>query len=82
MFTVTLIDKWLIRFTDQVICLQNHILDFMKYSDHWRGTSATIVPKDNASIWGAIWRVHNKDMAALDKFVFIIYLLNCYFRFK
>ncbi|KAI8438719.1 hypothetical protein MSG28_011132 [Choristoneura fumiferana] len=45
----------------------NHILDFMKYSDHWRGTSATIVPKENTSIWGAIWRVHNKDMAALDK---------------
>ncbi|XP_063616507.1 gamma-glutamylcyclotransferase-like [Cydia splendana] len=46
--------------------LDNHILDFMKYSEHWRGTSATIVPKQGSIIWGAIWRLHNNDMPALD----------------
>ncbi|XP_034836001.1 gamma-glutamylcyclotransferase-like [Maniola hyperantus] len=49
--------------------LDGHQLDFMKYSDHWRGTSATIVPTENAQIhvWGAVWRLHNSDMPALDK---------------
>ncbi|CAH0766355.1 unnamed protein product [Diatraea saccharalis] len=39
----------------------------MKYSDHWRGTSATIVPVEGSYVWGAIWRIHNKDMPALDR---------------
>ncbi|XP_045771665.1 gamma-glutamylcyclotransferase-like [Maniola jurtina] len=49
--------------------LDGHQLDFMKYSDHWRGTSATIVPTQNAQIhvWGAVWRLHNSDMPALDR---------------
>ncbi|XP_047026369.1 gamma-glutamylcyclotransferase-like [Helicoverpa zea] len=47
--------------------LNDHLLDFIKYSEHWRGTSATIVPTPGAHIWGAIWRLHNDDMPALDK---------------
>ncbi|XP_045495384.1 gamma-glutamylcyclotransferase-like [Colias croceus] len=46
--------------------LDNHQLDFIKYSDHWRGSSATIVPTENAHVWGAVWRIQNKDMPALD----------------
>ncbi|XP_035448825.1 gamma-glutamylcyclotransferase [Spodoptera frugiperda] len=47
--------------------LDNHLLDFIKYSEHWRGTSATIVPNPGSHVWGAIWRLHNDDMPALDK---------------
>ncbi|XP_038208344.1 gamma-glutamylcyclotransferase-like isoform X2 [Zerene cesonia] len=47
--------------------LDNHQLDFIKYSDHWRGSSATIVPIQNAYVWGAVWRIQNKDMPALDR---------------
>ncbi|XP_059051128.1 gamma-glutamylcyclotransferase-like [Achroia grisella] len=47
--------------------LNDHQLDFIKYSDNWKGTSATIVPTTGAYIWGAIWRVQNKDMPALDR---------------
>ncbi|XP_075974726.1 gamma-glutamylcyclotransferase-like [Anticarsia gemmatalis] len=47
--------------------LDGHQLDFIKYSPNWRGTSATIVPTQNAHVWGAIWRLHNADMPALDR---------------
>ncbi|XP_030025203.1 gamma-glutamylcyclotransferase isoform X2 [Manduca sexta] len=47
--------------------LDGHQLDFIKYSEHWRGTSATIVPTEKSCVWGAIWRLHNRDMPALDK---------------
>ncbi|XP_047531034.1 gamma-glutamylcyclotransferase-like [Vanessa atalanta] len=47
--------------------LDNHQLDFIKYSDHWRGASATIIPTNNKHVWGAIWRLHVKDMSALDR---------------
>ncbi|GBP37478.1 Gamma-glutamylcyclotransferase [Eumeta japonica] len=47
--------------------LDNHQLDFMKYSDHWRGTSATIVPTESAHTWGALWKIKNEDLPALDK---------------
>lgn len=39
----------------------------MKYSENWRGTSATIIPKKDSHVWGAIWRVNNADMDALDR---------------
>ncbi|KAJ8736192.1 hypothetical protein PYW08_006848 [Mythimna loreyi] len=47
--------------------LDDHLLDFIKYSAHWRGASATIVPTPGPYVWGAIWRIHNDDMPALDK---------------
>lgn len=47
--------------------LDGHQLDFMKYSENWRGTSATIQPTENSCVWGAVWRLHNADMPALDK---------------
>ncbi|XP_072941416.1 gamma-glutamylcyclotransferase-like [Epargyreus clarus] len=47
--------------------LDDHQLDFIKYSDHWRGSSATIVPTKDFHVWGAIWRLHNNDMPALDR---------------
>ncbi|XP_026758950.1 gamma-glutamylcyclotransferase-like [Galleria mellonella] len=47
--------------------LDDHQLDFIKYSNHWKGTSATIVPTTGTSVWGAIWRIQNKDMPALDR---------------
>ncbi|XP_014366975.2 gamma-glutamylcyclotransferase [Papilio machaon] len=46
--------------------LDDHQLDFIKYSDHWRGASATIVPTKSHHVWGAIWRLHNKDLKSLD----------------
>ncbi|CAH0727468.1 unnamed protein product, partial [Brenthis ino] len=46
--------------------LDCHQLDFIKYSDHWRGASATILPCENAHIWGAVWRLNIKDMPSLD----------------
>lgn len=46
--------------------LDGYRLDFTKYSDHWRGTSATIVPCGKTHIWGAVWRLNIKDMPALD----------------
>ncbi|XP_068626740.1 gamma-glutamylcyclotransferase-like [Battus philenor] len=46
--------------------LDDHQLDFIKYSDHWRGASATIVPTNGYHIWGAIWRIHNNDLESLD----------------
>ncbi|XP_075975614.1 gamma-glutamylcyclotransferase-like [Anticarsia gemmatalis] len=47
--------------------LENHQLDFVKYSANWQGAVATIVPKENENVWGAIWKVHNDDLAALDR---------------
>ncbi|XP_026738931.1 gamma-glutamylcyclotransferase-like isoform X1 [Trichoplusia ni] len=47
--------------------LDDHQLNFIKYSDNWRGSSATIVPTEGSHIWGAIWRLHNDDMPALDR---------------
>ncbi|XP_049879640.1 gamma-glutamylcyclotransferase-like [Pectinophora gossypiella] len=47
--------------------LENHQLDFIRYTDNWGGCSATIVPTEGAHVWGAVWRVNNKDMPALDK---------------
>ncbi|KAJ0182395.1 hypothetical protein K1T71_001764 [Dendrolimus kikuchii] len=47
--------------------LDDHQLDFIKYSDHWRGASATIVPRMNFHVWGAIWRLHDDDLPALDE---------------
>ncbi|VVD05185.1 unnamed protein product [Leptidea sinapis] len=46
--------------------LNNHQLNFIKYSDHWGGSSATIVPTENSFVWGAIWRLKNEDMSKLD----------------
>ncbi|XP_026319713.1 gamma-glutamylcyclotransferase-like isoform X2 [Hyposmocoma kahamanoa] len=46
--------------------LEGHQLDFMGYSNRWGGCSATIVPTQGEHIWGAIWRLDNKDMPALD----------------
>ncbi|CAH2050644.1 unnamed protein product, partial [Iphiclides podalirius] len=57
--------------------LDEHQLDFMRYSDHWRGASATIVPLKGHHIWGAIWRLHNNDLKTLDCFYFYtLYLKN------
>ncbi|KAJ2948136.1 hypothetical protein O0L34_g9936 [Tuta absoluta] len=47
--------------------LLNHQLDFRRSSPNWRGYSATIVPTENAYVWGAIWRIHNDEMESLDK---------------
>ncbi|XP_028035923.1 gamma-glutamylcyclotransferase-like [Bombyx mandarina] len=47
--------------------LDNHQLDFIKYSEHWRGTSATIIPTEHAHVWGAIWRLHDQDLPSLDR---------------
>ncbi|CAB3240972.1 unnamed protein product [Arctia plantaginis] len=47
--------------------LDDHQLDFMKYSENWRGTSATIIPTKDSHVWGAIWRINNADMEALDR---------------
>ncbi|XP_013197115.2 gamma-glutamylcyclotransferase-like [Amyelois transitella] len=47
--------------------LEDYQLDFIKYSDNWRGSSATIVPVEGSQVWGAIWRVENIHMPALDR---------------
>ncbi|XP_063826579.1 gamma-glutamylcyclotransferase-like [Ostrinia nubilalis] len=46
--------------------LDNHHLDFIKYSENWRGSSATIVPVEGCHVWGAVWQLDIIDMPALD----------------
>ncbi|XP_063823180.1 gamma-glutamylcyclotransferase-like [Ostrinia nubilalis] len=47
--------------------LNDHLLDFFKYSENWRGAVATIVPLDGAYVWGAVWKISDNSIPALDK---------------
>lgn len=47
--------------------LEGHQLDFIKYSENWRGSSATIVPTEGAHVWGAVWKLSKNDLPSLDK---------------
>ncbi|XP_068626503.1 gamma-glutamylcyclotransferase-like [Battus philenor] len=46
--------------------LDNHRVDFIRYSKFWGGPQATIVPTANCHVWGVIWRVNNDDLSILD----------------
>lgn len=47
--------------------MQNYKLDFITFSNRWKGASATIVPAKGCSVWGAIWEINNDDLESLDK---------------
>jgi gamma-glutamylcyclotransferase len=47
--------------------LMNYQLDFAKYSERWRGASATIVKSDKRHVWGAIWEIGLEHMESLDR---------------
>ena len=56
----------------QFLCnakLANHELAFVGFSKTWGGASATIRHSNAAdsSVWGAVWRIHLKQMGALDE---------------
>lgn len=46
--------------------LNNYRLDFITYSNRWKGASATIVPRKEICVWGAIWEIDNEHMSSLD----------------
>ncbi|XP_018575000.1 gamma-glutamylcyclotransferase-like isoform X2 [Anoplophora glabripennis] len=46
--------------------LQDYQLDFVTYSKIWKGASATIVPKKDSHVWGALWEIDMVDMEHLD----------------
>ncbi|KAK9889707.1 hypothetical protein WA026_007090 [Henosepilachna vigintioctopunctata] len=46
--------------------LKNYRLDFNRFSKRWGGASATIVKKEGAHVWGALWTLDNKHMETLD----------------
>ncbi|XP_063984999.1 gamma-glutamylcyclotransferase-like [Diachasmimorpha longicaudata] len=48
-------------------CLKDFRLDFTRYSENWRGASATIVPTPDAHVWGAIWEIDLCNLADLDR---------------
>ncbi|KAF5299669.1 hypothetical protein FQA39_LY11464 [Lamprigera yunnana] len=47
--------------------LNGYRLDFLRYSQRWRGCTASIVPQDGYGVWGALWEVNLKDLPNLDK---------------
>lgn len=46
--------------------LNNYQLTFNKYSNRWKGCSATIIPHNGRNVWGAIWQLDLKHMSVLD----------------
>lgn len=50
-----------------IIVFQNHSIDFARYSENWGGAVATITPTEGAYVWGAVWKVQNDNLPALDK---------------
>ncbi|XKL67542.1 hypothetical protein PGB90_003033 [Kerria lacca] len=47
--------------------LKGYRLDFGDWSDHWKGSVATIVPDQSTYVWGAIWEMNMQDMPNLDR---------------
>ncbi|XP_015110989.1 gamma-glutamylcyclotransferase [Diachasma alloeum] len=47
--------------------LKDFRLDFTRYSERWRGASATIVPTPDAHVWGAIWEIDLSNLDDLDR---------------
>lgn len=46
--------------------LNDYRLDFNIYSQRWQGASATIAPKANGHVWGAVWQMNVDDIEHLD----------------
>lgn len=46
---------------------QDYKLDFVTYSNRWKGASATIEPKKGKYVWGALWEVDKSDLPNLDR---------------
>lgn len=42
-------------------------MDFIGYSNNWKGAPATIVPTNNSDVWGVIYTMSNNDLISLDK---------------
>ncbi|XP_044000950.1 gamma-glutamylcyclotransferase-like [Aphidius gifuensis] len=47
--------------------IENFRLDFMRFSNRWKGASATIVPTPGAHVWGAIWEIGIENLKDLDQ---------------
>ncbi|XP_044743463.1 gamma-glutamylcyclotransferase-like [Chrysoperla carnea] len=59
--------------------LKDYRLDFMHYSNRWKGAAATIVPTPGHTVWGAIWELDDSHLASLDHQEGVHQ--NMYFRF-
>ncbi|KAL6262422.1 hypothetical protein P5V15_007508 [Pogonomyrmex californicus] len=46
--------------------IKNFRLDFQRYSQRWRGTSATIVETENSVVWGVVWEINKCNLSTLD----------------
>lgn len=47
--------------------LEGYRLDFNMYAKGWKGAVATIVPTEEKTVWGAIWKIASEEMRKLDK---------------
>ncbi|XP_057322480.1 gamma-glutamylcyclotransferase-like [Microplitis mediator] len=47
--------------------IEDYRLDFVGYSNLWKGSPATIVETKNYHVWGAIWELNVDDIKHLDK---------------
>lgn len=51
--------------------IQNYRLDFNTFSNRWKGASATVVPHEGYSVWGAMWEINSEHLESLDKYVLL-----------
>ena len=47
--------------------LQFKSISGQPFASLWKGGTATIAPKDSASVWGAVWSMDKEHMSALDR---------------
>jgi gamma-glutamylcyclotransferase (GGCT)/AIG2-like uncharacterized protein YtfP len=48
--------------------LDGYRLEFNVYSKRWEGGAANLEPEPEAHVWGVVWEMDDKDLAALDTF--------------
>ena len=48
--------------------LDGYQLDFLgRPSERWKGSVASIVPRENTTTWGAVWRIRKDHVESLDR---------------
>ncbi len=48
--------------------LQDHTIEFSRWSSQWRGGLATITPSQGERVWGVVIEITEEDLKELDKF--------------
>lgn len=48
--------------------LEGYRLEFNVYSKRWEGGAANLEPDPQSHVWGVVWEMDDKDLAALDTF--------------